>query len=266
MAGTFLFASLYQSPTRLLVALGLMAMFGAVIPKRSPRPLAVALITVITAGWLFGATLIWGTFGPSKLRWGFELNIWQDWLLLGAAAGGSLAGAGALRCFAGNRRRAGWVLTPVFAVAFAAWSSVVRYSAIVALVVLAVGVAALVLASRPTSLAPSRPHVSLRTSCARWLSGVAVAALPFLSGYAFYWWLVISPKSWVDPGCGLPRWLPLTFIPFLAVPATAAWLRVRAVGRSKEGAVALAVVATALTIGAGILAFLVWFGLNRCGE
>jgi hypothetical protein len=262
----------YPASTRLLVALALAGLFGLVSPRRSPRPLALAVMSVIVAGWLFGATLIWGTGGPSKLRWGLELQAWQGAALLAVAAVGVLAAGGALRCFAHQNRRVGWILAITFGVAFAGWSAVVRYSVIVALLVLAIGGAALVFASSPPS--PSTPAsdaekggtVSAAGALARWLWNTATAALPLCSGLSFYWWLKVSPKTWIDGPCGLPGWLPVTFIPFVAIPGVTAWLRTRTIGRTREGAAAAVVAATAVTIGVCVLAFLVWFGINKCGE
>jgi hypothetical protein len=264
-------AALYPASTRLLVALILGGLFGVIAPKRSPRPLALAVIAVIVVGWLFGATLIWGTAGPSKLRWGTELNAWQGAALLALAAAGVLSAGGALRYFAQQNRRAGWTLAAVFAVAFAGWSAVVRYAAIVALLVLAIGMAALWFASRPAiltraSLGERTSKTSSKSRPGQWIWNSAATALPFLSGFLFYWWLKISPKIWSDPACGLQGWLPWTFIPFIAIPASTAWSRTRTLGKSREAATAAVVVTTAITMGVGILTFLVWFGMNRCGE
>ena len=271
MSFTVCTAALYPASTRLSVALLLGGVFAMTAPRRSPRPLALAVIGLIVAGWLLGATLIWGAGGPSKLRWGLDLNAWQGAALLALAATGVLSAAGALRSFAHQNHRAGWVLATVFAVAFAGWSAVVRYSAIFALVALAVGMAALWLASTspPSSRAEageSRSMASAKPRAARWMWNSVVMALPFLSGLLFYWWLKISPKTWIDPTCGLAGWLPLTVIPFIAIPAFTAWNRTRMLGKSKEAAVAAVVVTAAVTIGVGILAFLVWFGMNQCGE
>lgn len=264
-------AALYPASTRLLVALVLAAVFGLASPRRSPRPLALAVVSLIVLGWSFGATLIWGTGGPSKLRWGLELNVWEGAALLGLAAVGVLAAGAALRCFAHARRRAGCALATVFAGAFTGWSVVVRYSVTVAILVVGVGIAALIFAGTTSSppqatghepaSTPSTPH-----RAERWLWNLVAAALPLLAGPIFYWWLKVSPKTWIDQACGLPGWLPLTFIPFLAVPGVTAWIRTRTVGRSREAAAAAVVVAATVTVAGCILAFLMWFGVNQCGE
>lgn len=252
-------AALYPASTRLSVALLLGGAFAVLAPRRSPRPLALAVIGVIVAGWLFGATLIWGTGAQDGAA------------LLALAAAGVLSAGGALRGFAHQNHRAGWVLATIFAVAFAGWSAVVRYSAVFALVALTVGMAALWLAS--TSPPPSTGEAgeggamaSTKPRTARWMWNSVVTALPFLSGLLFYWWLKISPKTWIDPTCGLAGWVPVTVIPFIAIPAFTAWNRTRMLGKSREAAVAAVVVTAAVTIGLGILAFLVWFGMNQCGE
>lgn len=271
MTGIFFPAALYPASTRLLVALALAGLFGLVLPRRSPRPLALAVMTVIVLGWLFGATLIWGTGGPSKLRWGLELNAWQGAALLGVAAVGVFAVGAALRCFAHQNRRAGWALTTVFGLGFTAWSAAVRYSVPVAILILATGIGSLVFAStRPSPPKVTADEMTSTPSAPprgeRWLWNVVATALPLLSGPVFYWWLKVSPKTWIDPACGLPGWLPLTFIPFLAVPGITAWTRTRTIGKSREAATAAVVVAATVTVGGCILAFLIWFGVQQCGE
>ncbi len=271
MTGLLIPAALYQAPTRLAVALVLAGLFALVLPRRSPRPLAVVVIGVIVVCWLFGATLIWGTGGPSKLRWGLDLNVWEGAVLLAVAAAGVLSAGIALRSFAHRKPGVGWTFAGFFGVAFAAWSLVVRYPTLFALVVLATGIAALALASRPpettgASDGAGRTASPALPAPARWSWGTITAALPLLSGFAFYWWLELSPKSWADPACGLPGWLPFTVLPFVAVPAISAWTQTRALGKSREAAVAAIVLVSAVTIGAAIVAFLCWFGVNRCGE
>jgi hypothetical protein len=254
------------------VALILMGLFALVVPRRSPRPLPLAVMSVIAVVWLFGATLIWGTGYPSKVRWGIELNAWQGAALLAVAAVGVLSGAAALRSFAHSERRAGWALASVFVIAFLGWSSVVRYSVIIVFIAVGTGIAAMWFASTPPAPSPAarpeRPatqHAN-RGASRPWLWNSLSALVPFLAGPLFYWWLRASPKSWIDPTCGLASWLPLTFIPFIAIPGFSAWIRSRALGKSREAAAAAVVAAAAVTIGGCLLAFLVWFGANKCGE
>jgi hypothetical protein len=267
---TLVFSSLYPASTRLVVAVVVFAAFVVLLPRRTRRPLPNAALGVIAAGWLFGATLIWGTPWASKLRWASGLNTWQNTALLAVAVVGVLCAAAALRGFAEQRPTQGWVLTGLFAVAFAGWSSVVRYSIIVAGLVLSVGIGALVFASS-TPAGPEATHAEPNSASshasARLRSWrIAGVALPVVSGVGFYWWLELSPKSAIDPKCGLSGWILLTVIPFLAIPGGTAWMRTRTLGKSREAATAATVASVAVTIGVGILAFLVWFGANQCGE
>lgn len=262
-------AAIYPASTRLLVAAILLVLFGLVAPRRPPRPLPLAVMSAIVAGWLFGATLIWGTGRGNRFPPSSGLSAVHGTPLLALAVLGALSASAALRAFAHQKRRLGWGLATVFAVAFAAWSSVVRYSVIVAALVFATGVAALAFASTSPAVpeAPSAEDTSKSsTPRGRTLTWIIVLTLPLLSGFSFYWWLRWSPKTWIDPACGLPDWLLLTFIPFVATPGLVGWIRTRTAGRSREAAAAVVVGATAVTIAACILAFLIWFGLNKCGE
>jgi hypothetical protein len=159
----------------------------------------------------------------------------------------------------------------VFAVAFTGWSLVVRYSGTLAILVVAVGIAALVFASTTSSPPQATGHEAGSTpatphTAERWLWNIVAAAVPLLAGPVFYWWLQVSPRTWIDQACGLPGWLPLTFIPFLAIPGVTAWIRTRTIGRSREAAAAAVVIAATVTVAGCILAFLMWFGVNQCGE
>jgi hypothetical protein len=264
----FSLAALYPASTRLMVAVVVLALFGVLAPKRSPRPLALAVISVIVAGWLFGATLVWGTGRGSRFPSAAVLSALYGAPLLGLAVLGALCSGGALRAFAYEKRRLGWALATVFAVTFAGWSALVRYSVIAAVVVLASSVGALVFASTPPRApAASGTAQALNAAGARAsrVLGNFVAS-PLLSGFAFYWWLRWSPKSLVDPACGLPAWVALTFVPFIVVPGIVASLGARRAGRSREAAAAIAVGVTAVTVSVCFVAFLMWFGLNRCGE
>ena len=87
-----------------------------------------------------------------------------------------------------------------------------------------------------------------------------------LSAGAFYWWLEWSPKSWIDRTCGAPNWLPITFIPFLVLPALLGALEARRRGRSAAAALVLAVGLVIITAIGCFVAFLYWFGVHKCGE
>jgi hypothetical protein len=91
-------------------------------------------------------------------------------------------------------------------------------------------------------------------------------ALPPLSGFAFFWWLEWSPKTWADPECGIPRSLLVTFVPFFAIPPLLAGIQARRSGKGWAASVGFFAGGLLLTAFCCVLAFLVWFGKHKCGE
>jgi hypothetical protein len=240
----------------------------SMLPRPAPRPLAVAALCAIAAVWDFGATLIWGTGGPSKLRFAFAFSTVGGSALLACAVFGIIAAAAALHSFANANKRTGTVLAGSFAVAFAAWSSAVRYSPIIAALGLLTGGAALWWAAtmsvddRPS---PVEPPLTSPLARAASLRAFARVVLPFLSGVLFYAWLRWGPKSSIDPACGTS--LPLlAFIVSVGIPALTVGFNSRAAGRSSEAGAAAAVITALLAAAICVVAFLIWFGQNNCGE
>lgn len=260
-------AAVHPADTRLLVAVLAFGMFVVMLPRPAPRPMAAAVLVVIVALWSFGATLIWGTGGPTKLRIGVALSRLGGSTLLACAMIGIVAAAAALRSFAHGDKRSGTRLAVLFAVAFGAWSATVRYSPVIAVLgLITAAVAFRWAATMPADREQSqqRSHLTAaRTGAARLriLAGVVLS----LSGPAFYAWLQWGPKSWIDPACGASLVLP-AFIISVGTPAIVVGLTSRAAGKRTE-VVAAAAIITILAAGAMcVLAFLLWFGQHKCGE
>jgi hypothetical protein len=268
MPGLLLMAAAYPAQTRLLVAAAVFLVYLVLLPRPARRPLAVAGLCVLVVVWDFGATLIWGTGAASKVRFEFVLGAGGSLALLVCAVAGIIALAGALRLLAEGKTRAGAVLSAVFVSAFAGWSSAVRYSPIVAVVGLLAGGAALWWAATvPADDALSLPPQSPQESQARrdLLNAVSRVVLPCVSGLVFYAYLRWGPKSWVDRACGAELVLP-AFILAVGASGLGVWVASRVAGKRAE-AVAAAIVITALLAGViCVVAFLLWFGQNHCGE
>ena len=242
--------------------------FVLMLPRSALRPLAAAALCTIVAVWDFGATLIWGTGGPTKLRFAFAFSPVGGSVLLACAVLGIIAAAGALRSFAHADRRTGTLLSGLFALAFAAWSAAVRYSPIVAAIGLLTGGVALWWAgTMPVDEGPPQVESPLAEPRARreWLSIFARVGLPILSGPVFYAWLRWGPKSWVDPACGASLVIP-AFIVSIGIPALGVGFTSRAAGRRTEAVAAAAVITTLIAAAICVVAFLIWFGQNNCGE
>jgi hypothetical protein len=267
MPAVLLIAAVHPAGTRLLVALVVFVVFVWMLPRPAPRPLAVAALCVVVAVWDFGATLIWGTGGPSKLRFSFGLSTVGGSALLACAVVGILAAAAALHSFAHDDKRTGTVLAGIVAVAFAVWSLAVRYSPIIAAIGLLTGGAALWWAAtmpvddRPTQLeaplgSPRAPGAPLRA--------FAPVVLALLSGALYYAWLRWGPKGSVysDP-CGPSLPLP-AFIVSIGLAALAVGFTSRAAGRRTEAVAAAAVITALLAAAVCVVAFLIWFGQNNC--
>jgi hypothetical protein len=98
------------------------------------------------------------------------------------------------------------------------------------------------------------------------LGGVVAAFLPLLSGLALCWLNEWSPKTWVDPQCGLPDWVLIAYVPLAAVPPIFAAMRLRQAGKGWRLVVPVVCLALLVTAGACIIGFLVWFARHNCGE
>lgn len=147
--GMLFFASVHPAGTRVGIALLGLTMFGAIASKRWERRFPVVPVLVlclIVTGWLFAATLVWGTGYATKVRssatWAYDGNAWQWTALLALALLGVFCLGFALRTFARESSRRAWLLSAVAGTAFIAWSGVVRYSVAAAGFVLLVGAVA----------------------------------------------------------------------------------------------------------------------------
>jgi hypothetical protein len=91
-------------------------------------------------------------------------------------------------------------------------------------------------------------------------------ASPLLTGVAFYAWLQWSPKSWIDPACGLQTWALIASTPVIGAGAVTPGFYAHGRQAGSLTIVATTVVTTVLTLGACLIAFLLWFGQHMCGE
>jgi len=82
-------AAARSADTRLGIALLGLVLFGAVATTRANGRISVVpmlVLCLIVAGWLFGATLVWGTGYATKIRWSaswtYNGDAWQWTALL----------------------------------------------------------------------------------------------------------------------------------------------------------------------------------------
>jgi hypothetical protein len=261
-------AATHPGSTRLSVSVIVLIIFTLTLPRPAPRPLAVAALYALVVIWDFGATLIWGTGGPTKLRFQFTLTGAGGWALLACAIVGILAAAAALRSFGRARNRAGAYFAGVFAIAFAAWSLAVRYSPVIATIGLFTGCAALLWAAKmPSDVQPAHPEhpTAPPQANAKLLLALSRLILPPLCGFLYYASLRWGPKTWTDPECGATLIVP-AFVAAVSIPTLTVGLTTRATGRRTETVLASAILVALLTAAACVLVFLIWFGQNHCGE
>jgi hypothetical protein len=148
-------------------------------PAACPETVDGRVLSTLVVIWDFGATLIWGSPAPSKVRLGFALTGTGGAALLACAVVGMLAAGGAVRTFAAGRDRAALALSLTFAVSFIFWSVTVRFSPLIAAFGVLAGSAALWWASREPDNAQPAPQVSgLRHSTTTVLRAAAGVALP----------------------------------------------------------------------------------------
>jgi hypothetical protein len=89
---------------------------------------------------------------------------------------------------------------------------------------------------------------------------------PVLSGFAVYLLTEWSPKTWVDPACGIPDWVLVTYIPLVALPPLFAAFRLRRAGRRWATVISVGLAVLAVTIGTCLVALYFWFVKHNCGE
>jgi hypothetical protein len=93
-----------------------------------------------------------------------------------------------------------------------------------------------------------------------------LALPPALAGFVFYLWLEWSPKSWLDPTCGVTDYALLAFLPVFAAPTITSAVWSHRTGKDAAVTVWLALGTLVVTAAACVLGFLVWFGKHKCGE
>ena len=226
------------------------------------------VLAVIAVVWDFGATLIWGTAGETKVRVDIMLGVAGRTGLLICAVGGILAAAAAVRSFDRDQTRAGIALAALCLVCFGAWSAAVRYPPLIALVGALSAALSFWWASRPpaadakSAAWEARACLGGRGAALRTLPAVLS---PCVSGLLFYAYLRWSPKSWADPQCGASFVVPV-FAVAVAASGFVAWSTARVAGRRAEAVVATAMIAALLAAAICVVGFLLWFGQNHCGE
>jgi hypothetical protein len=206
--GVFYLAAVHSAGTRVGLGLVGLVVFGAIAAGRWERSLPIVPVLVlclIVAGWLFGATLVWGTGYATKVRWSaawtYNGDAWQWTALLAVALIGVLCLAFALRSFAHKASRRAWVLSAASGLAFVAWSAVVRYSVAAAVFVLLAGAVAVTLVGfRQTALTSGGQPGRAR---ARLAIPLLLAAIVIGVGWAFYAfaWLVVGPEGHASCNC-----------------------------------------------------------------
>jgi hypothetical protein len=97
--------------------------------------------------------------------------------------------------------------------------------------------------------------------------GTVIAVIsPVLSGVLFYWWQTVGPKTAIDPQCGSPNWVLLTWLPFLALPPIFVGVGLRQSGEKWSTVLSLGCLALVITTAGCAIAFFFWFAKHNCGE
>ena len=192
-----------------MVALAGLIAFGVVAAtRRRTRPIPVVPVLVlclIAAGWLFGATLVWGTGYATKVRWAaawtYDGGAWQWTALLSVALIGVICLGAALRAFTVDARRRGRVFAAASGMAFVAWSVVVRYSVIAAIAVVVAGGAAVAFlnSGKPRDATGDRVSRSWRGAAIPLLLAAIVVGCAWVL-FAFGW-LVVGPEGRASCNC-----------------------------------------------------------------
>ena len=204
-------ASVHAASTRLAIALAGIVLFGAAATTRWRRPVpafAIAVLCVVTVGWLFGATLVWGTRYPTQVRWSGtwtnNAGAWEWAALLLLAWLGTLSLGLALRSFAQNKHRRGWTSAALAGVAFLGWTAIVRYPVGVAGVAGAVGFAALYSTARAATVPVRGGGVPKRRLAVPGLLGTIVIGAAWAL-YALVW-LVAGGEGQTVCNCWADQW------------------------------------------------------------
>jgi hypothetical protein len=96
--------------------------------------------------------------------------------------------------------------------------------------------------------------------------GWLAAALPLVSGFAFYSALRLSPKSQFDPTCGLLVAPLVIGMPFAFLPAAVVWRQTVRRQDSSRAVVGVTVCALVMAAATCMAAFVLWFAAGQCGE
>ena len=206
-------AAVHPANVRLTIAAAGLVRFIAVATTRRRRALppgAVLLLGLIVVGWLFAATLVWGTGYASKVRWSaawtHDGNAWQWTALLAVSLAGVASLALSLRSLADARQCRGWVFAAVAGALFAAWSAVVRYPAALAVLVAAAGFGALLVAGTRERPASSRG----RARALRQRLTVPVVLVASVIGFVWTFsalaWAVVGREGQPPCGCWADQW------------------------------------------------------------
>jgi len=254
-------AALYQADVRLAVAAGVLLVFIATLPRPAPQPVSMAVICAIAFTWDFGATLIWGTAGPTKVRLDLvDSGRVGSWVLLVFAVVGIVSAASALRAFAGSKQMTGSAFAAVFAATFVLWSCAVRYSPVIAALGLIIAAGAF------WQAATVEPDEQLTLAYAdrlprRRLTGLIWAGTVFVAVAAFSGWATNHLRHfgqscpWGMPGEGQPVLIgSLTVVGTILIIALTRY-------RSHRPVVLVGLCAAAACV-TGALELLAWVGVG----
>src|SRR5690348_15050118 len=98
-------------------------------------------------------------------------------------------------------------------------------------------------------------------------SRLIIFLLPLVTGFAYWLWLELAPKSWAGGDCGLSSTqVLLPAIACVVAPVTLDAARALGARRPWQAAALRAAGLGVLIVAALIVAFMLWFGAHRCGE
>ena len=207
--------SVHAADVRLGVGLAAAAVFVAVVGARGRRGRvipagSILALVAIVLGWLFGATLVWGTGGASKFRWSAAwMNAPTSWEangLLVLALAGVLSLALSLRALTDGRVRAACMLVAGAGTTFAMWSIAVSYPVWIAASAWAAGAVAFYVAATDQH----RERSERRRAPRRAAVVVPSLALACACGFGWtYWalaWTVVGREGQSLCSCWADQW------------------------------------------------------------
>jgi hypothetical protein len=209
-------ASAYPTPTRLAIALAGLALFGVAATTRWPAhvpAVAIAVLCVLIGAWLFGATLVWGTGYATKVRWSaawtYNGYAWQWTALLAVALLGALSLGMSARCFAHDRHTRAWTWAALAGATFLGWTTVVRYSPVVAVIAAAASFTALRFIATATSASAPAPDSVDRNRPPSELAVpllLATIVVGIAWGMFAFGWLLVGPEGRPSCNCWADQW------------------------------------------------------------